>query len=93
MNQTTQTYLISMAGRELYIQVPRKKFHMASQNRKEKHVTTRICVDTNLHHDQVTGRAVTASLHLVNATPSHWHTKRQATAATTTFGSELWQPG
>ena len=66
---------------------------MASQNRKEKHVTTRTCVDANLHHDQVTGRAVTASLHLVNATPSHWHNKRQATAATTTLGSELWQPG
>ena len=45
---------------------------------KGKHVTTTTYVDSNLHHDQVTGRAVTACLHLVNATPSHWHTKRQA---------------
>ena len=36
-----------------------------------KHVTTTTYVVANLHHDQVTGRAVTACLHLVNATPSH----------------------
>ena len=45
--------------------------------------------DANLHHDKVSGRAVTACLHLVNATPSHWHTKRQATVETATFGSEF----
>ena len=45
---------------------------------KGKHVTTTTYVDANLHHDQVTGRAVTACLSLVNATPSHSHTKRQA---------------
>ena len=28
-------------------------------------------------------------LHLVNATPSQWHTKRQATVETETFGSEF----
>ena len=56
---------------------------------KGKHVTTPTYVDANLHHDQVTGRAVTACLHLVNATPSHWHTKRQATVETATFGSEF----
>ena len=33
---------------------------------KGKHVTTTIYVDANLRHDQVTGRAVTACLHLVN---------------------------
>ena len=38
---------------------------------KPKHVTTTTYVNANLHHDQVTGRAVTACLHLVNATPSH----------------------
>ena len=27
--------------------------------------------------------------YLVNATPSHWHTKRQATVETATFGSEF----
>ena len=46
-------------------------------------------VDANLHHDQVTGKAVTECLHMVNATPSHWHTKRQATVETATFGSEF----
>ena len=42
---------------------------------KGKHMTTTTYVNANLHHDQVTGRAVTACLHIVNATPSHWHTK------------------
>ena len=58
---------------------------------KGKHVTTTTDVDANLHHDQVTGRTVTASLHLVNATPSHWHTKRQATVETATLALSLWQ--
>ena len=52
-------------------------------------MTTTTYVDANLHHDQVTGRAVTACLHLINATPSHWQTKRQATVETATFGSEF----
>ena len=56
---------------------------------KGKHATTSTYVDANLHHDQVTGKAVTACLHMVNATPSHWHTKRQATVDTATFGSEF----
>ena len=46
-------------------------------------------VDVNLHHDQVTGRAVTACLHIVNATPSHWHTQRQATVESATFSSDF----
>ena len=52
-------------------------------------MTTFTYVDANLHHDQVTGRAVIACLHLVNATPSHWRTKRQATVETATFDSEF----
>ena len=52
-------------------------------------MTTSTYGDANLHHDQVTGKAVTACLHMVNATPSHWHTKRQATVETATFGSEF----
>ena len=56
---------------------------------KRKHVTTTTYVAANLHHDQVTSRAVTACLHFVNAIPSHWHTKRQATVETATFGSEF----
>ena len=46
-------------------------------------------MDANLHHDQVPGRAVEACLHLVKATPSHWHTKRQATVEAATFGAEF----
>ena len=56
---------------------------------KGKYVTTTTYVDTNLHHDQVTGKAVTACLHIVNATPSHWYTKRQATVETATYGSDF----
>ena len=56
---------------------------------KGKHVTTTTYVDANLHHDQVNGKAVTACLHIVNATPSHWYTKRQATIQTATYGSEF----
>ena len=57
--------------------------------RKGTHVTKTTYVDANLHHDQVTGRAVTACLRLENATPSHWQTKRQATVETATLGSEF----
>ena len=56
---------------------------------KGTHVTITTYIDANQHHDQVTGRAVTAYLHLVNATPSHWHTKRHATVETATLGSEF----
>ena len=45
-------------------------------------MTTTTYVDTNLHHEKVTGRAVTACLHIMNATPTHWHTKRQGTVET-----------
>ena len=54
-----------------------------------KHVLITTYVDANLHHDKVTGRAVTACLHLENATPSHWYNKRQAIVETATFGSEV----
>ena len=59
-------------------------------------MTTTTYVDANLHHDQVTGKAVTACLHMVNATPSHWHTKRQATVETLKLQPldlKLWQQG
>ena len=52
-------------------------------------MTTTTYVEANLHLDQVTGKAVTACLHIVNATPSHWYTKRQATVETATYGSEF----
>ena len=46
-------------------------------------------MDANLHHDEVTGRAVTGMLETCTCTPSHCHTKRQATVETATFGSEF----
>ena len=87
MSQIIQIYLTrNMTGREQYFQgqIP----HDIPEP-KGKHVATTTYVDANLHHDQVTGRAVTACLHLANATPLHWHTKRQATVETATFGSEF----
>ena len=52
-------------------------------------MTTTTYVDANLHHDQITGKVVIACIQIVNATPSHWHTKRQATVETATYGSEF----
>ena len=46
-------------------------------------------VDANLYHDMVTGRALTAVLHLINQTPFDWYCKRQDTVETATFGSEF----
>ncbi len=46
-------------------------------------------VDANLYHDLVTGRALTAVLHLINQTPFDWYCKRQATVETATYGSEF----
>jgi hypothetical protein len=45
--------------------------------------------DANLYHDLITGRSVTAVLHLINQTPFDWYTKRQSTVETSTFGSEF----
>jgi hypothetical protein len=46
-------------------------------------------VDANLFHDAMTGRAVTGALHLINATPIEWYSKKQATVETATYGSEF----
>jgi hypothetical protein len=46
-------------------------------------------VDANLYHDVISGRSVTALLHLLNQTPIDWFTKRQSTVETATFGSEF----
>jgi hypothetical protein len=40
-------------------------------------------VDANLYHDLVTGRALTAVLHLINQTPFDWYCKKQVTVETT----------
>ena len=52
-------------------------------------MTTVTCDYANLDNHQVTGGAVTACLHIVNATPSHWHTKKPCTVETATIGSEF----
>ena len=54
-----------------------------------KRVVLTTYVDANLMHDAITGRSVTAVLHLVNQTPFEWYTKRQATVETATYGSEF----
>ena len=56
---------------------------------REKYVTTVHYVDANLHHDLVTGWAVTAILHIVNGTPTDWYSKRQTTVESATNGSEF----
>ena len=40
-------------------------------------------------HDIVTGKSVTAVLHLLNGTPIDWYSKRQSTVETATYGSEF----
>jgi Reverse transcriptase (RNA-dependent DNA polymerase) len=54
-----------------------------------KHVTTTHYVDANLMHCLITGRSVTACLHMLNKTPVDWFSKKQATVETATYGSEF----
>ena len=58
---------------------------------KGKHVTTTTYVDANLHHDQVTGKAVTACLHIVNATPSIGTPKDKLQLRLQLMDLSLWQ--
>ena len=55
--------------------------------RKEGNTTT--FLDANLLHDIVTGNSVTAVLHFVNTTQTDWFSKRQTTAETAMYGSEI----
>ena len=54
-----------------------------------KPVTLTHYVDTNLFHDALSGRSVTGILHMLNATPIDWYSKKQATVETATYGSEF----
>ena len=54
-----------------------------------KPVVTTTYVDANLYHDMLTGKSVTGILHLINGTLTDWHTKRQGTVETATYGSEF----
>lgn len=56
---------------------------------KGRYVVTTTYVDANLYHDMLTGRSVTAILHLLNQTPVDWFSKKQATVETATYGSEF----
>ena len=56
---------------------------------KGKPVRLTTFVDANLMHCQVTGRSATGVIHLLNQTPIAWHSKRQNTVETATYGSEF----
>jgi hypothetical protein len=56
---------------------------------KGKAVRATTCVDANLYHCLVTGRACTGILHFVNQTPVEWFSKRQGSVETATYGSEF----
>jgi len=46
------------------------------------------CVDSDLCHNMLNGKAVTAILHFLNQTPFDWYSKKQATVETATCGAE-----
>jgi hypothetical protein len=52
----------------------------------EKATTMVHYTDANLQHDLLTGRAVTAILHLLNQTQGHWYSKKQAKSG----NSHIW---
>ena len=54
-----------------------------------KPVTLTHYVDANMFYDALTGRSVTGVLHMLNATPIDWYSKKQATVETATYGSEF----
>jgi hypothetical protein len=54
-----------------------------------KLVRTSTYQDANLHHDLVTGRAMSGIIHLVNQTPIASYCKKQKTVETATYGSEF----
>ena len=54
-----------------------------------KRVITTTFVDANLYHDYLTGRAVTATMHLANQTIVDTYTKKQNTVETSTYGLEF----
>jgi hypothetical protein len=45
--------------------------------------------DANLMHDVLSGKAVTGCIHFANKTPIMWHSKKQATTETATYGAEF----
>ena len=89
MNQTTvicqlrsMIGFLSMEKSQSYSQ----KLHLIPLG---KPVTLTHYVDANLFHDALTGRSVTGILHMLNATPIDWYSKKQSTVETATYGSEF----
>jgi hypothetical protein len=56
---------------------------------KGKKVRITTYEDANLMHDLVTGRSMTGIIHLLNQTPIHWYSRKQASVETATYGSEF----
>ena len=54
-----------------------------------KRVTLVHYFDANLMHDVLSGKSVTGCTHLANKTPIMWHSKKQATSETATYGAEF----
>ena len=54
-----------------------------------KRVTFIHWFDANLMHDVLSGKAVTGCVHFANKTPIMWHSKKQATTETATYGAEF----
>ena len=53
-----------------------------------KPVVTTTYMDANLYHDLISGRSVTACIHMLNKTVIDTYSKLQSTVETATFGSE-----
>jgi hypothetical protein len=56
---------------------------------KGKTMRTTTYQDANIHHDMITGCAVSGIIHLLNQTPVHWFCKEQKNFGTATYGSEF----
>ena len=54
-----------------------------------KKVTLIHWFDANLMHDVLSGKSVTGCIHFANKTPIMWHSKKQATSETATYGAEF----
>ena len=56
---------------------------------KGKSIVMIAFVNANLVHDDITGRLMMASMHILNKTPIDYYSKRQTTVETATYGSEF----
>ena len=88
MSQTIFTYqILSMIGPGSMVMSLKRYLRMPLILLEIMNKTT--FLDANLLHDLITGRSVTAVLHLFNLTPGDGYSKRQATVENATYGSEF----